>query len=417
MSKSILVLVDSIDQDKSSGARANKALIENLAYLGYALTVCHYSRKAIDIDGAIMLNIREQKSNWRYLLSRSIRLFRRYTHIDFSQFFERRIGFSFTFLNDAYSFVQMLKSLDLKPFDLVITLSQGESFLTHYATLKFPECHSQWLAYIHDPYPVKYYPTEYAFDGPGTAQKIKFMTSVIKSARQIGFPSLLLKDWMIQYYPLIEKKAVIIPHQISAKAKMIKSDKIDLPEFFDTSKFNLLHAGNLLGQRSPRALILAYNDFLDKNTEAIERSNLIFIGHISETLKPELKNFLPHHNLFFSKKSLPFDLVSLMQKLAAVNIIIEGQGEISPFLPGKFPHCIMANKPILVLSPKQSETRRLLGHSYPYWAERDNVEQISLIIDDAYNKWLLNLDDELNRDDLIHYMGPDQLKQTLEQLI
>ena len=97
MSKSILVLVDSIDQDQSSGARANKALIENLAYLGYALTVCHYSRKAIDIDGAIMLNIREQKSNWRYLLSRSIRLFRRYTHIDFSQFFERRIGFSFTF--------------------------------------------------------------------------------------------------------------------------------------------------------------------------------------------------------------------------------------------------------------------------------------------------------------------------------
>ena len=72
---------------------------------------------------------------------------------------------------------------------------------------------------------------------------------------------------------------------------------------------------------------------------------------------------------------------------------------------------------ILVLSPKRSETRRLLGHSYPFWAERDNVEQISLIIDDAYNKWLLNLDNELNRDDLIHYMGPDQLKQTLEQLI
>ena len=43
--KKILVIVDSIDVNDSSGSKANVALIQNLAACGFDVLVLHYTQK------------------------------------------------------------------------------------------------------------------------------------------------------------------------------------------------------------------------------------------------------------------------------------------------------------------------------------------------------------------------------------
>ena len=95
---------------------------------------------------------------------------------------------------------------------------------------------------------------------------------------------------------------------------------------------------------------------------------------------------------------------------------MESKSEISPFLPGKFPHCVEANKVILSLAPYYSETRRLLGNDYPYWAEVDQAEKIALIIENLYQLWKQNPDNlNLNRKDLADYLSADYLKKVINK--
>ena len=45
-------------------------------------------------------------------------------------------------------------------------------------------------------------------------------------------------------------------------------------------------------------------------------------------------------------------------------------------MPGKLADIAYWEKPILALTPKQSEVIRILGNNYPYHAELDKVDQI-----------------------------------------
>lgn len=56
----ILVVVESIDVNDSSGSKANVALIQNLALCGFDLQVYHYTRKEIQIDSIPCFSIPEK---------------------------------------------------------------------------------------------------------------------------------------------------------------------------------------------------------------------------------------------------------------------------------------------------------------------------------------------------------------------
>ena len=118
--------------------------------------------------------------------------------------------------------------------------------------------------------------------------------------------------------------------------------------------------------------------------------------------------------LFIKLNNVPFNEVYWLQKQVSINVILEAKSKISPFLPGKFPHCISADKPILHLGPKYSETRRLLGENYTYWAEIDDFNAISEILEKLYSEWLITTKTmRLNRPDLENYLGKEYLKEQL----
>jgi hypothetical protein len=408
----ILIVVDSINIEDSSGSKANVALINNLSEAGFEILVYHYTLKDIQLKNIRTFVISEIKLGAYYYLSRFFRVVNRKLKINFGPFIEKTIGFSFTFFNDTRSIRKALKKELFKP-DLVLTLSKGASFRPHYAVLKMPQLHGKWMAYVHDPFPFHYYPRPYNWVEPGYDKKELFFRELSEKAKYSAFPSQLLKEWMSSYFSNFSKTGVIIPHQ---NAKYDVQD-VDFPSYFDISKFNLLHAGNLMKQRSPEGLIKGFEMFLEKNQEAKKEARLLLLGNASDHLKMlELyKENIPEMYLYNGNK--PFNEVYHLQKNVSVNIILESKSEISPFLPAKFPHCIEANKPILSLAPYYSETRRLLGSDYKFWAETDEVEKIAFLIEELYEVWKENPEKLiLNRIDLEKYVSVEYLKEVISNL-
>jgi glycosyltransferase involved in cell wall biosynthesis len=360
------------------------------------------------------INIKENKSSLYYFLSRAQRVFQRITKINISRNLERIFGHSFTFYNDSKSIAKSI-SQHYNNHDLIITLSQGASFRPHHALLSLPELYNKWLAYVHDPYPFHLYPKPYNWVEAGYKQKEQFFRIVSESAKYSAFPSQLLKEWMGQFFPKFLDTGLIIPHQ-QLKINVLQN----LGEYnslLNEDTFTILHAGNLMKQRPPLPLINAYKKFLEANPKAKQNSRLLLIGPASyhkkmlekeSTLLPQLKLHL---------KSVPFDIVNTLQHKVSVNIILESDAEISPFLPGKFPHCVYANRPILALSPNKSEVRRLLGVDYPFISVTSDENAISENIELLYSNWQSYNNQKLKNKELLEYLSTEYVKSTLEKIL
>lgn len=407
----ILVISESINIEDSSASKVNVALIHNLKNAGFQIKVLHYSFKEIELDAIECILIKEIKFSINFVLSRLIRIFQKNTNIIINHRIESIFGFSFTHNNDTNSLVKGINKHSSYNPDLILTLSKGGSFRPHRALLKLPELQHKWIAYIHDPYPFHFYPRPYDWVETSYLQKEKFMLSITEKAKHLAFPSKLLKEWMQSYFPLIYDKSVIIPHQIGNAI----TDQ-NLPPFFDKTKFSLLHAGNLLKQRNPEYLIKAFNNFLENDIHSKKEAILFLIGSNREHTEL-LSQFQNHPNIII-KDYLPYSMVQSLEKNASANIILEAISEISPFLPGKFPNCVVANKPIIILGPYYSEVKRLLGAQYPYWSEANDVENIQKIINLLYNNWLENPEGAvLDRNDLVDYCSKNYLKKVIDDLL
>ncbi len=414
MPKHILIIVDSIDVNDSSGSKANVALIKNLAAIGYSITVLHYTQKDIQLKGIKCISIKEKKINILYVLSRTQRIIQRYFKVNLAKYLEPIFGFSFTFFNDVNSIKSALKKQDIGKFDLVLTLSKGASFRPHYALNKLKNLHEKWLAYVHDPFPMSCYPPPYQWNEPGYKRKERFFRSVSERAKYAAFPSGLLKDWVGSFFPNFIKTGMIIPHQSYEE----KLTNLETPIYFDNLKFNILHAGNLMKQRNPEDLLKGFKLFLENKPEAKNNTKLLLLGNASyhENLINDYAMSLPQ--LYIKLTNVPFKEVYWLQNQVAVNIILEANSEISPFLPGKFPHCVAANKPILHLGPDNSETMRLLGDDYNYHSEIDHFEKIAKCLEKLYDLWLDNNGHlKLNRSDLEIYLGKGHLKDMIIDLL
>lgn len=409
----ILVVAESIDIEDSSGTKGRVALIKNLVGIGYNVSVLHYTRRHISIEGVNCIAIKELKFNILYVLSRVRRVTLRHFKIDLFKWVDKIFGFSFSFYNDSKSIATAIKK-HYSDEDLIITLSKGASFRTHHALLRLPHLYDKWMAYVHDPYPFHFYPRPYNWIQDGYRSKEHFFKDVSEKARHSAFPSLMLRDWMGSNFPNFIKTGIIVPHQ---HLMGLSEGNENLPDYLRNDCFSVLHAGNLMKQRPPEGLIEGYLLFLKNNTEAIDTSQLILLGKASY-FHQELLNYEAQHSQFYySHGYVPYNEVTNVQNNVSVNVILESKSEISPFLPGKFPHCVFANKPILALGPFYSETKRLLGDNYAYWSEVNDVERIASLLEQLYREWKTNKKEfKLNRPDLEDYVSSKFLKTQFQNV-
>ncbi|MGJ8684493.1 MAG: UDP-glycosyltransferase [Nonlabens sp.] len=407
----LLIVADTLDVEKSSGAKGRIALIKGFLELGYQLKVLHYSRKEVEIQGVSCFSIPEKKNTGSYFKAKLQLLYQRLSKHNINHRIEARKGFSYTHDYDVASIQHTIKQEAPENYDYIVALSYASSFRAHKAILQLPEWHHKFLPYIHDPYPMHSYPRPYDWVEPGHQKKRDFFIALFTAARSIIYPSKLLGDWMESYYHSGKGKAVIIPHLISQDLK----DTGIFPAYFDPSLFNLLHAGSLMSARNPIALIKAFSRFIKANPEAQKDARMVMVSEDSVFHKEMKQLAQDTPQIILSPSKEPFQKTFNMQQKAAVNVVLEAKGPASPFLPGKVPHCVAANKPILLLGPYYSETKRILGKDYPYWSEIDDIDQICEMIEELYQKWR-HQDQKLylNRPDVESYLSAASVVKAFE---
>lgn len=412
--KNILVLAETIDAEKSSAGKANRALVEALRTSGFLVKIHHFSHISVDIPKVKTILISEKKTDINYILSRTQRVFQRFTGKNWSKRLESRFGFSFTFKNDVNSMVSALRKEKSTDYDLVITLSKGASYRTHAALLKLPKWYSKWLAYVHDPYPFHWYPPPYEWFEAGHKQKERFFTEVAEKAKWLGYPSQLLAEWMGQFQDSFREKAVILPHQLLDQQPVSEN----FPAYFNPSKFTVLHAGNLLKQRDPFLLLAAWQLFLKRNPRAQENAQLLLLGSASYHEPQLTKKCKTIPSVYKSDGYVNHLEVKAMEHAASVNIILEAVSDTSPFLPAKFPGLVQANRKIFHLGPKNSESRRLLGKNHRFLAEANDVEKIAELLAELFKMWKENpVELKLNRTDLEDYFLPETLRKQVQKFL
>ena len=268
--------------------------------------------------------------------------------------------------------------LDANNFDLIYALGTGSSFAPHFALAEM-KLNIPYFLNIHDPFPMHIYPEPYRKKKNLINSKLedKF-NKTLNKATAISFPSKLLMEDMATTFQVISKKGFVVPH-IGVELSNLPNENKDSSVALTPSKINIVHAGTLLGPRNPKYLLQAIIELNKENPNELEKLAFHFFGKISKDLETvvnqaTISNVHFHVDRFSYKKSL--EIIAQAQGL----LVIEAISSFSPFLPGKIADIAYAEKPIISLSPKISEVRRILGNAYPYQTELDDVVKIKNVL-------------------------------------
>jgi len=364
----ILILAENLEVNRtSSGLRSNKQILIYQKYFNN-----------VDVITSTPLNQFKQiqEVNYTTLTNSSKTLLEKIPKIAALPAYLN--GLNFTARRIIGEWTQVIKSkLDKKNYSLIVSLGSGLSFVPAYAMLNIDKTlYDNYIMFVHDPYPSHQYPPPYKKTSTYLYRnQAKLFGKALQKADIISFPSLRLQEWMAQFYNLTNQKQIIQPHlglnmdELLTILPNLKTKK--LPVYPDG--INIVHTGTLLGPRTPIFLIEALKLLFEKHPESKHIVNLHIVGKMTRDWSEEnlkAQNVYVHHHRYTYQESLE------IQKSADVLLLLEAVSNVSPFMPGKLADYLIADKPILALTPKQSETTRILGKNYALLVENGKVEKI-----------------------------------------
>ncbi len=369
--KKILVLNENFEVNEASSGIVNSHFVNCLSK-NHEVTCLHQTRNFDEVPWVENVRLVKVEIDDMYIYERYIKLVPKVRALP-----SYLTGFSFLEQRKIKSWERAIKNiLQHEEFDLIYVLGAGIEFVQHFAMLRI-ETKIPWIVHIHDPFPMSHYPTPYRKEENMIyMRKADAMERVFQKATAISFPSLRLKEWMEQFHPVIADKYLIVPHLDSRLQNLPTAEEDELVDI-DPNKFNLLHIGSLLGPRDPSALLEAFMLFISEDAEKKEKARLHIVGKVTREHKDlERKSHAYGENVNVITKRVSYVHSVALQKKADVLILLEAPVKDSPFMPGKLTDYIMAQKPILALTSRYSETARLLGDDYQYRTESDNIEAI-----------------------------------------
>ncbi len=296
-------------------------------------------------------------------------------------------GLSFDMLAQVKNWREQTEQLlNQKKYDLIIALGTGSSFMPHYALLKVKTT-IPVLFNFHDPYPMSRFPEPYRKKRNIIYfHQERFVSKMFRQAGALSFPSEYLKDFMLQGTEFREK-AFVLPH-VGISLENIPSKSEDREVHLPKGKFNLLHAGTLLGPRKVDALFRAFEQLSNEDAEFRESAVLTVLGKVAkehQNLEKHQGNKQENLRVITKRVSYPKSLELLAQ--CDMALVVEADADFSPFMPGKLADIFYYEKPVLALTPERSEVRRILGKNYPYVARVYDAGTIYHILKQAWKAW------------------------------
>jgi hypothetical protein len=413
--KKILIVAECINKNKTSEGIATTSFLNALVHgpfevdCVYLQQVQHEIYDTSYIDQRI--NLLKIENGFIDQLVQKLRPVRRWS--------QKWLGINLLRERRASKFQKALKPLIQKgKYDVVFVRTIAGSIASHTAVLNLSKhLDFKWVVNFNDPAPATLMPYPY-FDGKveypkQMANDEAVVREIVKSCDGITSPSVLLTERFLDYAGLNEtdKNIYQFPHIF------IEPGEIKTPSFLDKGKFNVVHPGSLLGPRNPEYLLKAFQLFIEEQPEKANRTKLTFFGTIHASHKPLFDGFPYPEFLDIRDKRIPHEEALGVLKESSVLIILEAIANESPFMPGKLAEFIGLDKTVWALSPKKSETRRILGADYPYQCEANHEDEIYRQMIMLYESWENNNAMLLGNDKLQAYVSPKHVVDEMEKIL
>ncbi len=379
----VLILCEKLDIDYTSSGIGRSKLIYALSNSGYEIDVLFDQFHKADVQKVADVNfIRLNKPKNIYsTLSPLHKIGALLNYI---------IGQNFGSLECISWWKKNIKELLSKhSYDVIYVLGSGQQWYTFFA-MNDIKTNIPIVLNFHDPYPSSYHP-EFK-RSIHWVEKLRYIRvkKLTQRAFKVTVPSSMLAEYLCAYYPL-NNKYVIVPHG----GLLLPYIKINEKE--ERKKLTISHLGLLLSSRNPQTFVSAFDSLFEKYPEAKKEIVLNIIGPFN-IKNPDLKRFLEGQEwIRFSSDRISYPESMQLLNQSDVLLLIDFDADFSPIMLGKLGDYFYFNKPIIALTPKKSETSRLLGNQYPYKTDVKNKDEQIKIIENIYLKWKAN---DLNTIDL-----------------
>ncbi len=264
------------------------------------------------------------------------------------------------------------QALEFGP-DLVMVRGGGLGFEPHLAMAR--GAHTEpWVAHYHDPYPLSAYPPSYAQRTPLlSAREERGSRRILRRASLVTFPSSQLADWTERSSGVdLGARRHVLP-TVGGDIGGGDADARLLDRLCEGRPFLLVHTGTLLGQRSPLPLLRAFRRLLTEGHDRASRSRLVLLGSVDRRHRAD-REFLTLRDELESTGTLRIEdartdhaTALALARRATATVLIEADDPESPFFPAKLADYLVADRPIVALSPTRSVARDLLGADHLLW--------------------------------------------------
>jgi len=251
-----------------------------------------------------------------------------------------------------------------------------------------------WVAHLHDPWPISWYPASYASRSRlVSARQEVAARRILRSAPAVTAPSARLLDWTAGASGVdLGDRGHVVAHlgppagRRSGAAEPVAGLLPDRP-------FVLCHAGTLLGPRDPRLILAAVERVRRAEPAAREQLGLAFVGaldrrhHDDASLAALVQAGREEGWLALHDGRVALESALATVASAQVGVVIEADDPLSPFFPAKLADLLGGGGPVLALSPRRSAAADLLGSDHPLRVDPGDVGAVAIAVERAWRAW------------------------------
>ena len=224
-----------------------------------------------------------------------------------------------------------------------------------------------WIMHLSDPI----YDNPYRIKSSNDNQLKKLEYACFTEADFITVTTDKMSHFYKEKYPSFSDKIKVSPNVMPSREDHIVEETV-----LENDKLTLIYAGALYGKRNLKSFLDAMNILRNDKPQILKKINIKIIGNIAEDIKKEVLE------QDFGEISLVgrmnYKDVLNIQDNADIMISIEPDGNnpiLKSFLPSKILDFLAANKPILSLTPKESESWDICNKYGFGWAVEPNDSQ------------------------------------------
>lgn len=364
----ILLLMESLPESGAYTGIIQSGIIDSLLSGGHQVSIiCNRVN--------ISLSVLYEKIDWQQPFRPQIRNFHKR---NFSDFLGNITG---NRKHEIEAWKQVIgAALCRQQYDLILSLPDSEHFQSCFAMLSM-KITIPWIVNFPQLLFNTFYRSGSHLMGFGPEYKYRRqIEDVLHAATYISFASYRISAYMKLLYKELKSRCLYLPYPCVCTDKLSYFPS-DRDAVLDLSKFNILLVDSLDDSAEHRRFLNAYMRFLDYVDQS--KVMLTIVGAMASSLRPTGLR----QSLTVIEKPVSYRRCQELIRESSVLLTMDHMGGASFRLYPALSSYVASGRPILAISPPESETSRLLGDYYPYRCNYNDPDEVCMILLQMWDEW------------------------------